>query len=497
MSATELAPDLSLHATLPTDLPLGLMLNGKVIPASNGAVFAVRDPANNRVLAEVADATPKDAMAALDAAAAAQSTWAATPARARGEILRSAFDMIVARREEFAQLMTLEMGKTIADARGEVDYGAEFLRWFSEEAVRITGDYRPAPDNGSYVLVSRQPVGPALMITPWNFPLAMATRKLGAAFAAGCTAIVKPAQQTPLTTLLVAKIFNDAGLPPGVLNVVTTSKASAATGPLIDDPRLRKLSFTGSTEVGSALMARATKHIQRVSMELGGNAPFVVLEGADVDRAVGDAMIAKLRNVGQACVAANRFLVHASIAEEFSTKLAQRFSTLRLGHGLDPTTDVGPLIDKAGVDKVDELVSDAVERGAKVLAGGRRSPLGDHFYEATVLTDLDRSARCLHEEIFGPVAPIIAFDTEDEAVAMANDTPFGLAAYLQTPSLDESLRVCARLEAGMIGLNRGMLSNAAAPFGGIKLSGIGREGGFEGVSEYLDTKYVAIDRRLT
>jgi succinate-semialdehyde dehydrogenase / glutarate-semialdehyde dehydrogenase len=485
----------ALDIEIASDVPRGLCINGSVVPSSNGAVFEVLDPANDRVLAQVADGTPADAMAALDAAVAAQPMWAATAARQRAEILRRAFDVIVSRREEFAQLMTLEMGKTIADARAEVDYGAEFLRWFSEEAVRITGDYRPAPDNGSYLLVSRQPVGPSLMITPWNFPLAMATRKLGAAFAAGCTAVVKPAQQTPLTTLLVAKIFSDVGLPAGVLNVITTRQASASTGPLIDDPRLRKVSFTGSTEVGIALMARATRNIQRVSMELGGNAPFVVLEGADVDRAVDDAVIAKLRNVGQACVAANRFVVHASLIDAFSSQLAQRFGALHVGHGLDPATDVGPLIDDAAVEKVDELVGDAVQRGARVLTGGRRALAGGRFYEPTVIVDIDRQARCLHEEIFGPVAPVISFDHEDEAIEIANDTPYGLAAYVQSPSLDASLRVTQRIDAGMIGLNRGLLSNAAAPFGGIKLSGVGREGGFEGINEYLDTKYVAIDRR--
>jgi succinate-semialdehyde dehydrogenase / glutarate-semialdehyde dehydrogenase len=444
------------------------------------------------VLAEVADATEADALAALAAADEAQGEWARTAPRERAEILRRAFEAVTARGEELSLLMTLEMGKPLPEARAELAYGAEFLRWFSEEAVRVVGRYALSPTGDSRMLVSRAPVGPCLLITPWNFPLAMATRKVAPAVAAGCTMVLKPAAQTPLTSLAFAGIMRDAGLPPGVLNVVTTSSSGRTMAPLIADERLRKLSFTGSTEVGRTLLRQSADRLLRTSMELGGNAPFVVFEDADLEQSVEGALLAKLRNGGEACTAANRLLVHASVAEPFAERLAERMRGLTVGRGTDPGVDVGPLIDSAQREKVAELVEDAVNGGARVLCGGAPVDGPGYFFAPTVLADPAPDAALLHEEIFGPVAPVVAFDDEDAAISSANATEYGLVAYVYTRDLSRALRVTDALETGMVGINRGVVSNAAAPFGGVKASGLGREGGAEGIGEYLETKYAAI-----
>jgi succinate-semialdehyde dehydrogenase/glutarate-semialdehyde dehydrogenase len=470
----------------------GLFIGGEWRDATGAGTLPVEDPSTGEALCEVADATPQDAMAALDAACAAQPDWASTPPRERGEILRRAYEAVTARADELALLMTLEMGKPVAESRAEVLYAADFLRWFSEEAVRIEGRWATAPNGGMRMLTMRQPVGPCLLITPWNFPLAMGTRKIGPAVAAGCTMVVKPAKQTPLSMLALAQILDEAGLPGGVLNVFTSSSASKTTGPLIDDPRLRKLSFTGSTEIGRQLMAQASRHVLRVSMELGGNAPFVVFEDADVDAAVEGAMVAKMRNIGEACTAANRFHVHASVADAFTEKLAQRMDAMKIGRGSEDGVQVGPLIDDDQRGKVAELVDDAVERGARAVVGGKLLGGPGHFFPPTVLADVPGDARLLAEEIFGPVAPVATFETEDEAIAAANRTEYGLVAYVYTQNLDRAIRVIERLETGMVGLNQGIVSNAAAPFGGVKQSGFGREGGVEGMDEYLSVKYAAI-----
>ncbi|MBS1870758.1 MAG: NAD-dependent succinate-semialdehyde dehydrogenase [Actinobacteria bacterium] len=482
----------SLEQEVVAKVPKGLFVDGAWRDASGGATLAVEDPSTGEALCEVADATPQDAMAALDAACAAQAEWAATAPRERGEILRRAYEAVVGRADELALLMTLEMGKPVAESRAEVLYAADFLRWFSEEAVRIEGRWATAPNGGMRMLTMRQPVGPCLLITPWNFPLAMGARKIGPAVAAGCTMVVKPAKQTPLSMLALAQILDDCGLPDGVLNVFTASSASATTGPLIDDPRLRKLSFTGSTEVGRQLMGQASRHVLRVSMELGGNAPFVVFEDADLDAAVDGAMVAKMRNIGEACTAANRFHVHASVADAFTEKLAARMDALKVGRGVEDGVQVGPLIDDDQRGKVRELVEDALERGAQAVVGGRELDGRGHFYAPTVLANVPGEARLLREEIFGPVAPIATFEREDEAIAAANKTEYGLVAYVFTRDLDRALRVIERLETGMVGLNQGLVSNAAAPFGGVKQSGFGREGGAEGIDEYLSVKYAAI-----
>ncbi|MGZ4294530.1 MAG: NAD-dependent succinate-semialdehyde dehydrogenase [Solirubrobacteraceae bacterium] len=471
----------------------GLFIGGRWRPATGGGTLKVDDPSTQEVLTEVADATVEDGRAALDAAVAAQPSWAATPPRDRGEILRRAFEMITARVDDLALLMTLEMGKPVKESKAEIAYAAEFFRWFSEEAVRIAGRWSVAPNGASRLLTMKQPVGPSLFITPWNFPMAMGTRKIGPAIAAGCTMVVKPASQTPLSMYALAQILVEAGLPDGVLNVITTSTSGKVMEPLIRDPRLRKLSFTGSTEVGKRLVEQSAEQLLRVSMELGGNAPFLVFGDADLDAAVDGAMLAKMRNTGEACTAANRFLVHESVAPEFSRRLAERLGALVVGRGTEDGVDVGPRIDAAAREKVSELVQDAVDNGARVLVGG--SPVGDrgYFYAPTVLTDVHPPARLLREEIFGPVAPVKGFTDEDEAVAAANDTEYGLVAYVYTNDLRRALRVCERLQTGMIGLNQGIVSNAQAPFGGVKQSGFGREGGYEGIEEYLDTKYVAVN----
>jgi len=475
-------------------VPKGLLIGGKWRDGSDGQTIAVEDPSSGRVLTHVAAASVADGRAALDAAVAAQADWARTAPRDRGELLRAAYEKITERAEEFAMLMTLEMGKTLAESRGEVAYGAEFFRWFSEEAVRISGRWSTAPNGATRLMTMKQPVGPTLMITPWNFPLAMGTRKIGPAIAAGCTMVVKPASQTPLTMLALAELLRECGLPDGVLNVVMTTHATTGDvmEPLIRDPRLRKLTFTGSTPVGRSLMEQASQGILRVSMELGGNAPFLVFEDADVDRAVDGAMLAKMRNMGEACTAANRFYVHESLADEFSSKLARRMGALTLGKGTKKGVDVGPLVDEKARDKVSALVDDAVAKGAKVLVGGSAPKGAGWFYEPTVLADVPTDADMAREEIFGPVAPVTTFRTDAEAIRLANDTEYGLVAYLFTQDLSRAITMSEALEYGMVGVNQGIVSNPAAPFGGVKASGVGREGGFEGIDEYLETKYVGI-----
>ncbi|MBM0126634.1 NAD-dependent succinate-semialdehyde dehydrogenase [Pimelobacter simplex] len=469
-----------------------LYVGGAWVPSGSGARIEVLDPADGSVLTDVADGTLDDARAALDAAAGAQESWAATPPRERGEILRRAFGLVTEHADDLALVMSLEMGKPIAEAKGEVTYGAEFLRWFSEEAVRIHGRWMQNPAGGSRLLTVRKPVGPCLFITPWNFPLAMGTRKIGPAVAAGCTMVVKPASQTPLTMLLLAALLAEAGLPAGVLNVVTTSDSGGFSKTLQADPRLRKVSFTGSTGVGKSLVEQSAGQLQRMSLELGGNAPFLVFADADLDAAVDGAMIAKMRNMGEACTSANRFLVEASVAEEFGSRLAERMGGLRVGRGQDVGVQVGPLIDAKAVASVSALVDDAVDRGARLLTGGK-APGGDgFFFPPTVLADVPADADAVRNEIFGPVAPITTFTSEDEAIRLANSTEYGLAAYAFTRDLARTIRLAERLETGMLGINTGLVSNPAAPFGGVKASGFGREGGFEGIEEYLDTTYVAL-----
>ncbi len=476
-------------------VPKQLYIAGRWRDGAGGDTVAVEDPSTGQTIAEVADATPQDG---LDALAAAHDAWTGdwrrSAPRDRAEILRRAYELITERTDDLALLMTLEMGKPLAESAAEVAYGASFLRWYAEEAVRLDGRFtmhEAGPSHGR-LLTMRQPVGPCVFITPWNFPLAMGTRKLGPAIAAGCTMVVKPAKLTPLSMLMLGAILEQAGLPAGVLNIITARSSGAVMEPLIRDPRTRKLSFTGSTEVGRKLIEQSAEQVLRVSMELGGNAPFVVFADADVDDAVEGAVVAKMRNVGEACTAANRFHVAESIAGEFAEKLARRLGAMRIGRGTEDGVEVGPLIDEDQLAKVAELVEDAVAKGARVLCGGERVDGPGHFYKPTVLADVPDDARLLKEEIFGPVAPVKAFATEDEAIAAANDTEFGLVAYLYTTALARALRVSERLETGMVGLNQGIVSNAGAPFGGIKQSGVGREGGPEGIEEYLDTKYVAI-----
>jgi succinate-semialdehyde dehydrogenase/glutarate-semialdehyde dehydrogenase len=473
-------------------VPTGLLIGGTWRDSSDGATIKVEDPSTGEVLTEVADATVEDGRAALDAAVAAQKDWAATPPRDRGEILRAAFEKITARADDFALLMTLEMGKTLAESRGEVTYGAEFFRWFSEEAVRIHGRWSTSPNGATRLMTMKAPVGPTLMITPWNFPLAMGTRKIGPAIAAGCTMVVKPAGQTPLSMLALAQVLEECGLPKGVLNVVTTSRTGDVMEPIIRDPRLRKLTFTGSTPVGRRLVEQSAEQLLRVSMELGGNAPFIVFEDADLDRAVDGAMLAKMRNIGEACTAANRFYVHESLMDEFGRRFAERMGALSVGRGTEEGVDVGPLIDAKARDGVAELVQDARDKGADVVLGGKPAEGKGYFFEPTVVTGVPKDARVMTEEIFGPVAPIASFSTEEEVLERANGTEYGLVAYVFTRDLSRMIRVSEALEFGMIGFNQGIVSNPAAPFGGVKASGFGREGGFEGIEEYLETKYVGI-----
>ena len=474
-------------------VPTQLLIGGEWRDASGDGKLAVEDPATGETLVEVADAQRDDALAGLAAAADAQAEWAAHPPRERGEILRRAFEALTARADELALLMTLEMGKAVKESQAEIAYAAEFLRWFSEQAARIDGRFAVNANGQGRTLVMKQPVGPCLLITPWNFPMAMGTRKIGPAVAAGCTMVVKPASQTPLSMLMLARILEEAGLPPGVLNLVTTAHSGSTMEPLIRDSRTRKLSFTGSTEIGRKLMEQASDQLLRLSMELGGNAPFLIFEDADLDAAVEGAMLAKMRNVGEACTAANRFHVAEPVAEEFTKRLAERMGSLKVGRGTEEDVDVGPLIDDDQRSKVKELVEDAVGKGAKVLVGGSERDGAGYFFDPTVLGDVPEDARLLKEEIFGPVAPVAGFDSEEAAIAAANDTEFGLVAYVYTRDLKRAFRVVEGLETGMVGLNQGMVSNAAAPFGGVKQSGFGREGGYEGIEEYLETKYVAMN----
>ncbi len=469
-----------------------LFIGGDWREAASGRRFDVLDPADGSVITDVASGNADDAMAALDAADAVQADWAATPPRERGEILRRAFEAIHASADDFAELLSLEMGKPVAEAKGEVGYGAEFFRWFSEEAVRIHGRWMQNPAGGTRLLTIKKPVGPCLFLTPWNFPLAMGTRKIGPAIAAGCTMVIKPAELTPLTMLALAGVLADAGLPAGVLNVVTTQNSAELSSTLMADPRLRKVSFTGSTAVGKILVKQSAGQLQRLSMELGGNAPFIVFADADVDAAVDGAMIAKMRNMGEACTAANRFLVHADVAEEFAAKLGARMAALRTGRGQESGVDVGPLIDAKAVASVDALVNDAVSEGARVVTGGEVPTGPGFFYPPTVLLDVPADARISGEEIFGPVAPVSTFTDEADAIRRANATEYGLAAYVFTRDLARTIRVSEALEYGMIGINSGLISNPAAPFGGMKHSGFGKEGSFEGIEEYLETSYVAL-----
>ncbi|MFJ4211033.1 NAD-dependent succinate-semialdehyde dehydrogenase [Paenarthrobacter sp. NPDC089675] len=480
------------EAALLASVPTGLLINGQWRDASDGGTFDVQDPATEKLLATLASATSADALAALDAADAAQVSWARTAPRVRAEILRGAFDLVTERAEDFALLITLEMGKPLAEARGEVTYGAEFLRWFSEEAVRDYGRYLTTPEGKNKILVQHKPVGPCLLITPWNFPLAMATRKVAPAVAAGCTMVLKPAKLTPLTAQYFAQTMLDAGLPPGVLNVVASSSASGISGPLLKDSRLRKVSFTGSTPVGKRLMADASQNVLRTSMELGGNAPFIVFEDADLEAAVEGAMAAKMRNMGEACTAANRFLVHEAVAEEFTQEFAAAMAALTTGHGTDPQTKVGPLIDGGAREDVHSLVTAAIDAGALAITGGSPVQGAGYFYQPTVLANVPNDAAILREEIFGPVAPVTTFNSEEDAIRLANASEYGLACYLYSRDFNKLLRVAEQIECGMVGFNAGIISNAAAPFGGVKQSGLGREGGSEGIAEYTTVQYIGI-----
>ncbi|WP_407335636.1 NAD-dependent succinate-semialdehyde dehydrogenase [Dietzia kunjamensis] len=476
-------------------LGTGIHVDGAWRDAASGATFDVVNPATGDAIATIADGGAGDAAAAIEAAGRAQPSWAAVPARERAEILRRAYELIVERADELALLMTTEMGKPLAEARGEVTYGAEFFRWFSEEACRIRGDARRSPDGKTRLMVTHEPVGPCILITPWNFPLAMATRKIGPAIAAGCTMVFKPANLTPLTSLYVVDLLREAGLPDGVLNVVCTTDAGGVVEPWIDSGIARKLSFTGSTPVGRTLLEQCARGVLRTSMELGGNAPFVVCEDADMDTAVAAAMAAKMRNMGEACTSANRILVHRSVLDEFGRRLTEKMSALTVGDGTTDGTDVGPLVEEKAVTKVVDLVDDAVERGAEVLTGGSRLEGPGYFYPPTVLTGVTPDAELMSTEIFGPVAALVPFDTDDEAVALANDTEFGLVSYVMTENLDRAMTMSERLQAGMVGINVGVVSNPAAPFGGIKQSGLGREGGLSGIEEFVETKLVAIPVR--
>jgi succinate-semialdehyde dehydrogenase/glutarate-semialdehyde dehydrogenase len=470
-----------------------LFIGGQWRPSEDGSRFDVTDPASGEVLASVANGSVADGLAAVEAAHAAAAGWATTPPRQRGEILRKAFTLMTERSEEIARLMVAENGKALPDARGEVAYAAEFFRWFSEEAVRLAGSVLTAPSGANRILVVHQPVGVSVLVTPWNFPAAMATRKIGPALAAGCTVILKPASETPLTALYLARLLTEAGVPDGVVNVVPSTRSGAVVGAMLKDPRVRKLSFTGSTEVGRVLLAQAAQNVVNCSMELGGNAPFVVFDDADLDAAVAGAMIAKMRNAGEACTAANRFYVQSGVAEEFARRLAESMGRLRLGRGTDEGVEVGPLVNQSTRDKVDQLVRDSVAAGATVLTGGAPLEGPGYFYPPTVLVNVPPDAPVCGEEIFGPVAPVISFHTEAEAIAMANNTEYGLVSYVYTADLARGLRVAEALESGMVGLNRGLVSDPAAPFGGVKQSGIGREGGHDGLLEFTESKYIAVN----
>jgi succinate-semialdehyde dehydrogenase / glutarate-semialdehyde dehydrogenase len=483
----------SSHALPLADLPTGLYIGGQWRDASDGDRIEVFDPATDQVIADVASGTPEDARAAVDAAGAAASSWASTPPRDRGEILRRSYELMIQHRDELAELIVLEGGKSRRDAEGEVTYAAEFFRWFAEEAVRGTGHVQTAPGGDKRILTVLQPVGVSILVTPWNFPAAMATRKIGPALAAGCTVVLKPASDTPLTALAIAHLMERAGAPPGVVNVLTSRRSGPTVSAMLEHPATRKLSFTGSTEVGRILLKQAADNVLNCSMELGGNAPFVVFADADLEAAVEGAMIAKMRNAGESCIAANRFLVESAVADEFAARLAEQMSGLRIGPGREPSNEVGPMINAAACADIAALVDSSVRAGATVLVGGSAREGVGSFFEPTVLSAVAADDPILAQEIFGPVAPVVSFDTEDEAVSLANDTPFGLAAYVYTGDLARALRVAERVDAGMVGVNRGFISDPAAPFGGVKHSGLGREGGHEGLLEFLEAKYIAVD----
>ncbi|GAA4384953.1 MULTISPECIES: NAD-dependent succinate-semialdehyde dehydrogenase [Brevibacterium] len=472
----------------------GLFINGQWRDAEGGKTIDVINPATGKVLTSVADGSAADAEEAIEVAGETQDSWGRTAPRERAEILRRAYEILIERADDIAAVMTAEMGKPLAESKGEVTYGAEFFRWFSEEAVRIDGDFTKSPDGSTRIMVSREPVGPCVLVTPWNFPLAMGTRKIGPAIAAGCTMVFKPAKLTPLTSLLLVEALVDAGLPAGVLNVVTSNSAGRVVTPWMESGIARKVTFTGSTEVGIGLLEQAAKTVMNTSMELGGNAPFVVCEDADLDKAVEGAMVAKMRNIGEACTAANRFFVHRSVSDEFARRLAERMGAMKVGNGLDEGTEVGPLVEEKALNKVAELVDDAVGKGAKVLTGGKKIDGEGYFYAPTVLTDVPEDSDIRIEEIFGPVAPITPFDTDEEAIALANETEYGLAGYLYSENIGRAMRLAEELECGMIGLNTGLISNPGAPFGGYKQSGLGREGGRVGIDEFLEVKYVALPR---
>ncbi|WP_413249633.1 NAD-dependent succinate-semialdehyde dehydrogenase [Sinomonas flava] len=492
-NVTESAASAAAREAIAT-ISTGIFIDGAWGEAASGARFDVVNPATEEVIATVADGGPEDARRAIETAGRVQKEWAKTSPRERSEILRRAYELIMARQDQLALVMTAEMGKPLAEAKGEVAYAAEFFRWFSEEAVRIGGDLTTTGDGKNRILVSREPVGPCVLVTPWNFPLAMGTRKIGPAIAAGCTMVFKPANLTPLSSLALVDILVEAGLPAGVLNVVCTTKASDVVSPWMSSGIARKVSFTGSTAVGVRLLEQASQHVMRSSMELGGNAPFIVFEDADLDRAVEGAVAAKMRNMGEACTAANRLFVQRSVADEFARRLAARLGALTVGDGVEPGTDVGPLVEEKALRKVQELVDDAVAKGATVVCGGSRPEGAGYFYSPTVLADVSADADLMTEEIFGPVAPVVPFDTEEEVVRIANDTPWGLVGYLFTQDVDRGFRVGDALEVGMVGLNTGIVSNPAAPFGGVKASGLGREGGRVGIEEFLEYKYMAVPR---
>ncbi|MEO8261978.1 MAG: NAD-dependent succinate-semialdehyde dehydrogenase [Pseudolysinimonas sp.] len=476
-------------------VPTSLLIAGQWQDSSDGESFSVEDPSTGRTLATVASAGPTDGMRALDAAVESSAAWESASPRCRSEILRRAWELLQERADDFALLMSLEMGKPLAEARGEVGYGGGFFRWFSEEAVRHPGRFARNPEGTGSTVISYRPVGPSFLITPWNFPLAMATRKIAPALAAGCTVVIKPAELTPLTTLLLGQLLIDAGVPPGVVNILPTGRSQGTSAPIIADPRLRKLSFTGSTEVGRHLLRQAAEGVLRTSMELGGNAPFLVFEDADLDAAVDGAMVAKFRNIGQACTAANRFIVHESVVDEFSSRVTERVRALRVGRGTDASTDIGPLINSAAVDNCAALVEDAVTHGARIALGGKRLTGAGHFFEPTVVTGLSQSARMMREEIFGPLLGVTSFADDREAIDIANATEYGLVSYAYTRDLDRAHGLIGEIETGMMGINTGLVSNASAPFGGVKLSGLGREGGSEGLLEYLAPKYTLLAGR--
>nr|WP_253903811.1 NAD-dependent succinate-semialdehyde dehydrogenase [Brevibacterium sp. CT2-23B] len=472
----------------------GLFIGGRWREAEGGKTIEVRNPATGDLITTVADGSAADAEEAIKVAGDTQSGWAATSPRERSEILRRTFELLIDRADDIAAVMTAEMGKPFAESKGEVTYGAEFFRWFSEEAVRVEGDYSQSPDGKNRMLISREPVGPCILITPWNFPLAMGARKIGPAIAAGCTMVFKPAKLTPLTSLMLVDVLVEAGLPAGVLNLVTSESARRVVTPWMESGIVRKVTFTGSTEVGVGLLKQAADTVMKTSMELGGNAPFVVFADADIEKAVEGAVVAKMRNGGEACTAANRMFVHSSLAEEFSSRLAERIGAMKVGNGLDEDTEMGPLVDQDSLDKVAGLVDEAVAKGAKVLTGGSRIEGNGFFYTPTVMTDIPDDAEIRTTEIFGPVAPIVTFDSDEEGIALANETEFGLVGYLFSENVERALGLADKMEVGMVGLNTGLVSNPAAPFGGVKMSGLGREGGRVGIDEFLEVKYVAMPR---